>query len=106
MNIDQHIRFENITVNLIELQVRVGNTPIHFTLSELRVLLILLAEPTEIISFHELIRRADLTSMEQLQVLIARLRTLLDRRYIFTVRGSGYSFTAPVEIKTRGGLIT
>jgi len=108
MNIDQHIRFEDITVNLIELKVWVGNTNIRLTLTELRVLLALLVDPCQTISFNQLIQRADLVSKDQLQVLIAVLRRRFDHRYIFTERGVGYSFTAPApaEIKTSGGLIT
>lgn len=99
MNSDKYIQFNNISVSLIELRVWVKDTEIHFTLSELRLLLVFLADPYRTISRDELIKRVDLMSISALHTLINRVRTLLDQQYIFTVRGGvGYSFTEPTRI--------
>lgn len=93
MNNEHCIQFDEVRVDLLELKVWVKDKHIHFTLTELRLLLLFLSEPQRTFSREELIRRADITSVSALHVLIARLRVLLDQRYIFTVRhGLGYSF--------------
>lgn len=85
------IYFQNIIVSLLELRVWHSEKEIHFTLSELRLLLAFLADPFKTISAEELVRAVDLTSLESLYGLIFRVRTLLGQQYIVT-QDCGYSF--------------
>jgi DNA-binding response OmpR family regulator len=91
--INEHcIQYDDIQVDLIELRVNHAGKDIHFTLTELRLLLAFLIQPYRIFSREELIRCADTTSISALNVLITRLRLLLGYEYIFTIRGGGYVF--------------
>lgn len=96
MTTPNYIHFDDLTVSLLQLRVWHGEKEIHFTLSELRVLLTLLSEPHRTFSREELIQLADLTSTAALWTLISRIRDLLGKQYIYTVRGgAGYSFVPP-----------
>lgn len=93
MSTDHYIRFHDVTVSLMELRVWHEDKEIHFTLSELRLLLTFLSEPYRTFSRDELVARTGLTSVSALHEMITRLRTLLDQQFIFTARGGlGYSF--------------
>ena len=95
---DPKVRFHDIEVSLLELRVRIQDKPVHFTLSEMRILLIFLQDPYRVVPCEELVQRADLTSASAAHTLINRLRLLLNQEYIFTGRG-GYSFTQPGRLK-------
>lgn len=87
------VEFDQVRVSLLELRVWLGEREIHFTLTELRLLLVFLVEPYRVISRAELVERAQLTNVGALHTLICRLRLLLGQRYIHTVRGkAGYAF--------------
>lgn len=92
MSIEQNMYFFDIKVSLLELKVWQGEKQIHMTLAELRLLLAFLEYPYKVISREELIKRADVTSLDALYSLIGRLRVLLGHQYVFTRGGMGYSF--------------
>ena len=105
MNYEHIVRFNDIKVDLMELRVWHGEKDIHFTLSELRLLLVFLLEPYKVISRDELIKRVDLTNAGALYSLISRLRALLGQEYVFSRDGMGYSFarTGRLRIPIEGG---
>ena len=92
MDKSTQIRFNDIMVSLLELRVWFQDEEVHFTKTELKILLIFLAEPYETISTTELVRRADLMSIQELQTMISRIRALLDHQYIVSHGWGGYSF--------------
>jgi DNA-binding response OmpR family regulator len=98
------VQFNEIGVDLPELRVRIAGQPVHFTLIELRLLLIFLQDPYKVISVEELAARADLASPSSVQVTIHRLRALLGQKYIFTRgHGQGYSFAERGRLKNTPG---
>jgi Response regulators consisting of a CheY-like receiver domain and a winged-helix DNA-binding domain len=92
MIIHDNVRFEDLTVTLPELTVCFRGQEIHLTLTQLRLLLIFLSDPYGRFASQELIRRAQLTSKQYLNVLITDIRSLLDHKYIYTIHGVGYAF--------------
>lgn len=92
----QHLRFQDIDVDLIRLRVCYRERDVHFTLAELRLLLAFLVEPYKTFTHAELIELLDVTSSTALYELISRVRILLDEQYVFLdKRCSGYSLLAP-----------
>ncbi len=89
---EMFIRFNDVTVSLLELRVRLGKREIHCTLTDLRLLLKLLEEPYKVVPFDELVRHADLTNRRALWVSVCRLRKLLEGRYVVSHIGIGYAF--------------
>jgi DNA-binding response OmpR family regulator len=107
MSPDHTIRFQDVSVSLLELRVRIAGRPVHFTLIELRLLLIFLQDPYKVIPVEELAARADLASSSSVQVTIHRMRALLSQRYIFTRgHGQGYSFAERGRLKTTKEAVT
>jgi DNA-binding response OmpR family regulator len=92
MNLDNCVRFGDVTVRMPELQVCFRGREIHLTLTQLRLLMIFLSDPFGRFSSAELVRRAQLPSKPALNVLITNLRALLDQEYIRTLHGFGYAF--------------
>jgi len=87
------IIFEEVKIELPELRTFYKKVERHLTFSELRILIILLSEPARIVPTSELIHRANLTSRESLAKYINSLRDIMDKKYIFTHRNLGYSFS-------------
>ncbi len=87
-----YIRFNDVTVSLLELRVWFREKELSLSLRELRLLVAFLEEPYQIISREELIRRVDLMSSAALQAMICRLRSAFDHQYIVTHHELGYSF--------------
>lgn len=92
MNLDDCIRFGNLTVSLPDLRVHACEKELYLTLTQLRLLLIFLSDPYGQFATSELIRRLQLPSKQSLIVLVCVLRERLDQRYIFTLQGYGYAF--------------
>ncbi len=89
---DFYIRFNDVTVSLLELRVWFREKELSLSLRELRLLVAFLEEPYQTISREELIRRVDLMSGAALQTMICRLRSVFDHRYIVTHHELGHSF--------------
>jgi DNA-binding response OmpR family regulator len=85
------IEYKEIRITLPELRVKVKEEPVSLSLTEIRLLLILLEEPFRIIPSGEIIQRAKMTSLNALQVYLARLRIKLDNKFIYCERSRGYS---------------
>jgi len=89
------VTYEDLTIKLPDLRVYYKRVERHITFVELRILMILLAEPTVVITAEELVRRAGLTNKASLCKYISTLRSIFDQRYIHTIHGTGYSFIDP-----------
>ena len=105
MTPDHTLSFRSIEVSLLELKVRHGGQVIHFTLSELRVLLVFLQDPYRTISTDELVRRADLTNASALWQLVSRLRALLGQQYIHN-EPRGYVFAKKSQARADEDAVT
>lgn len=90
-----HIEYNDILIKLPELRVYFKKVERHLTFAELRLLLIFLSEPEQTIESGELIRRARLTTRSALARYVNSLRNILDQKYIYNQRNSGYSFEPP-----------
>lgn len=88
-------KFDDVEVTLPELRVIFRGTEVHFTLTEMRLLLIFLEHPHEMFSSDELIHRLRLTGPASLHTLINSVRNLLDQSYIHTCRSRGFTFARP-----------
>jgi DNA-binding response OmpR family regulator len=86
------VQFEDVSVIFPELMVRFRGNDIHLSLTELRLLLIFLSDPYGCFRTEELVRRLGINSRPQLNVLVNRIRVLLDQKYIHNRRGYGYAF--------------
>lgn len=100
MNINDAVRFDEITVRMPELQVCFRGKELHLTLTQLRLLMIFLSDPYGQFTNAELVRRIQLPSKPALNVLITNVRSLLDQKYIFTLHGFGYAFAIGTESHT------
>lgn len=87
------IQFEEISIHLPELRVYFGAKELCVSLTQLRLLMLLLSDPYGRFTNDELIRRLQLPSRPSLNVLICNVRELLDQKYIVTLHGFGYAFT-------------
>jgi DNA-binding response OmpR family regulator len=92
MIIHDNVKFEDITVQLPDLNVRFRGNEIHLSLTQLRLLMIFLSDPYGRFTSEELIRRMGFFSKPHLNIYITHLRKHFDQRYIFAVRGYGYAF--------------
>jgi len=92
-----NVEFEDIKVRLPELRTWFHDKEVYPSLQELRLLLVFLSDPYHCFTNHELIDRIDLTSKNALHVLVKRLRSMLDQKYIFAMRGNGYAFARVKE---------
>ena len=95
MNIveSEYIQFEELSIRLPELRVHLRGKEINVTLTQLRLLTILVSDPYGHFTSEELIRRLQLPSRPALAVLITNVRELLGQKYIVTLHGFGYAFT-------------
>lgn len=89
---DAYIRFNDITISLLELRVWLGAKEIHCSLTDLRLLLIFVQDPYMSITAGELVRQTGQPDVKALYVAVCRLRRLLRQRYIVTHKQGGYSF--------------
>lgn len=87
-----NVEFEDIRIKMPELRMWFGDREIYPSLTEMRLLLILLSDPCGGFATEELVTRMGLTGKQSLHTLIANLRRKLDQKYIFAVRGWGYTF--------------
>jgi DNA-binding response OmpR family regulator len=87
-----NVEFDDIKVELPELRTWLGEREIYPTLTELRLLMVLLSDPYYAFSAGELIRRLQLTGIASLSTTICHLRKRLCQKYIVTVHGCGYAF--------------
>ena len=87
------VEFQEIRIKMPELRTWFSDREIYPSLSELRLLMILLTDPWDVFTHDELITRMNLTSLEALQQLVYKLRNKLDGKYILSVSGTGYAFT-------------
>lgn len=87
--------YNDITITFPELRVYFKKVERHLTFAELRLLLIFISEPKRTISSGELIRRVKLTTRSSLAKYVNSLRNILDQKYIYNQRNSGYSFEHP-----------
>jgi len=73
-----------------------NNIPIHLTKKELKILFLLMANPTEVQSraaiFDAAWEEGVLVSSRTVDVHIRRLRSKIGSEYIQTVKGAGYQF--------------
>jgi len=95
------LTFTNLTLNLANYRVTVGQEPVELTYHEMEVLRILLAKPDRIHSYESLAESlwgdSSRRSIRHLNVLIHRLRSKLAHSSQFaieTVRGRGYGLLA------------
>jgi DNA-binding response OmpR family regulator len=86
-----NIEFEEIRVMLPELRIWFGDREIYLSMTEMRLLLILLSDPRAVFPVHELTRRMDLMSREALIVTVSHLRQKLGKKYIVTTPRVGYA---------------
>lgn len=93
MNLDDCLRHGELTVRLPDLRVYRRDKELCVSLAQLRLLMIFLSDPYGRFSTGELVRRLQLPSQPALSVLICNTRTLLEQKYIHTVRSYGYVFT-------------
>lgn len=87
------IVFEEIKVKLPELRVWFDDREIYLSLSQLRLLMILLTDPQGVFTNDELVAMTDMMSRESLHQVVPKLRRALGGKYIVSVRGTGYSLT-------------
>jgi DNA-binding response OmpR family regulator len=88
------VEFEEIKIKLPELRTWLGEREIYPTLTELRLLMVLLSDPYYPFTSGELIRRLQLTGIASLSTTICHLRKRLFQKYVVTVHGCGYAFAA------------
>lgn len=88
-----NIVFEEIKVKMPELRTWFGDREIYLSLSQLRLLMILLSDPSGLFTYRELIARADLTTQEGLAQLVLQLRRKLNNKYIINIPALGYVLT-------------
>ena len=87
-----NIVFEDVRIMMPDLRIWLGDQQIHPSLTELRLMLILLSDPYEAFTSGELIRRLQLPSRQALAVTVWKLRQRIEQRYIISVHGCGYAF--------------
>ena len=88
-----NVEFEDIKIKLPELRVWFDDREIYLSLSQLRLLMILLSHPIDFFTYDELITRLDLTSIQGLHQLVLQLRAKLGSRYVINLYRCGYALT-------------
>ena len=92
------IGFREIRISCTELRVWFQCKPVHFTLAELRLLVLFALEPDTVFTREQLMERADVLRVSELLLVITHMQALLNEQYIHMNPDTlGYSMVPVIQ---------